>query len=181
MRWMVGGGAATASGVHRKTRAKTVMRASAFIGSSRSPCCLSVVVCMAVYRRSVGNSPAMVLPSLGIVPAVQPFQPGTVLMVVRQPALHPTAALERREDGHVLTPLPALPQAHAFARQPEQVALAGESCDQRPKAFPRLGREVGQRGGVEYAQGCSRRRRCNSLGEDGEGISGHQGRGLVLR
>ena len=79
------------------------------------------------------------------------------------------------------TLLPPLSQAHAFARQPEQVALAGEFRDQRPKAFPRLGREVGQRGGVEHAEGGVRRRRRNGLGEDGEGISGQQGRGLALR
>ena len=102
-------------------------------------------------------------------------------MVVRQLALRPAAALERRQYGHVLTPLPALSQAHTLARQPEQVALAGEIRDQRPKAFPCLGREVGQRGGVEHAEGCVRRRCHDGLREDGEGIAGQQGRGLALR
>ena len=96
-------------------------------------------------------------------------------MVVRQPVLHLAAVLAHRENGHVLAALPPLPQAYTFARQPEQVTLAGELGDQHPKAFPRLGWEVGQCGGVEHAEGGVRWRRRDRLREDSESISGYQG------
>jgi hypothetical protein len=72
-------------------------------------------------------------------------------VAVCQLALHPAAVLERGDDGQVQAPPPGVPRP--FARQPEQIALTGELRDQGAKALPRLGWEVGQRGGMEHADG----------------------------
>ena len=43
-------------------------------------------------------------------PAVQPFEPGPMWVAVRQLVLCAAAVLERRQDGHILTPPPRSPE-----------------------------------------------------------------------
>src|ERR671923_2267133 len=74
-------------------------------------------------------------PFLHVAPAAKPFEPGSVRVAVRQPALHPAAVPKCREDGLVLAAPLCIPRA--LARQPEQVAPAGQLRDQRAKALPR--------------------------------------------
>ena len=76
--------------------------------------------------------------------------------------------LERREDGYMLARQHRIPRA--LAREPEQVALAGQIRDQQLKALSRFGREVGQCGDMEHTEGRVRRRLSDGLGEDGKCI-----------
>ena len=69
------------------------------------------------------------------------------------------------EDGLLARPYRV---SRTLTRWPEQVTLAGQFWDQRPKALPRFRREVAQRGDVEHAEGRIRRR----LGDYGETSSG---------